>query len=106
LVQQWNFEEMAKNFLLDPVLFGNISNLVNNKSNPFGLFSTPEDRSDQELLGSCWQSETYELWISEPDKEFLLPLELYIDKTGKASALQLYCGAYYLVNISLTQNFW
>jgi hypothetical protein len=40
LVQQWNFEEMAMDFLLDPVLFGNSNNLVN-KSNPFGSYPTP-----------------------------------------------------------------
>jgi hypothetical protein len=58
------------------------------------------------LLGSYWQSKTYELLISEPDKEFLLLLELYIDKTGKNLALQSYCGKPMIWSMPLlTQSF-
>ncbi len=58
------------------------------------------------MLGSYWQSKTYELLISEPDKEFLLLLELYIDKTGENLALQSYCGKPMIWSMPLlTQSF-
>ncbi len=42
---------MAKDILLDQVLFGNISNLVN-KLNPFGLYPTPEDGMTENCLAA------------------------------------------------------
>jgi hypothetical protein len=72
-------------------MFGNAGNLIN-KSIPFGKYPGPIDGSDQKILASYWYCKTYDNQISDTQTEFLLPIEVYMDKTGKTTGLQLYCG--------------
>jgi hypothetical protein len=53
IVPQWDFKEVATDFLLCSVIFGNTNNLVN-KTVPFGKHPGPTDGSDQEMLDSYW----------------------------------------------------
>jgi len=89
-VQTWDFEKMCQSYLLDPFLFGDPNNLVNSQ-NPFGKYA-PKGPSDKEVLASYWYSKTYDEHITDPETEFLLPLEIYLDKTGKTAGMTSYCG--------------
>jgi hypothetical protein len=66
-------------YLLDPFLFDNQSNLVN-ASNPWGKYisSNPDDK---EMLASYWYSKTWDENITNPTR-----------KTGKSAGLTSYCG--------------
>jgi hypothetical protein len=86
----WDFEKMCQSYLLDPFLFGNPNNLVNSQ-NLFGKY-IPVEPSDKEVLASYWYSKTYNEYITNPETQFLLPLEMYIDKTGKTAGMMSYCG--------------
>jgi hypothetical protein len=44
------------------------------------------------MLDSYWYCKTYDEWISDPQTEFLFPIEVYVNKTGKTAGLQSYCG--------------
>jgi hypothetical protein len=61
------------------------SNLVNSQ-NPFGKY-LPVGPSDKEVLASYWYSKTYDKYMTNPDTQFLLPLEMYLDKTGKTAGM-------------------
>jgi hypothetical protein len=76
--------------LLHPFLFGDPNNLVNSQ-NPFGKY-VPVGPSDKEVLASYWYSKTYDKYITDPETQFLLPLEMYLDKTGKTTGMTSYCG--------------
>jgi hypothetical protein len=89
-VQTWDFEKMCQSYLLDPFLFGNPNNLVNSQ-NPFGKY-IPVGPSDKEVLVSDCYSKTYNKYITDPETQFLLPLEMYLDKTGKTAGMTSYCG--------------
>ena len=89
-VQTWDFEKMCQTYLLDPFLFGDPNNLVNSQ-NPFGKY-VPVGPSDKEVLASYWYSKTYDEYITDPETQFLLPLEMYLDKTGKTAGMTSYCG--------------
>jgi len=89
-VERWDFEEMAREYLLNPFLFGPSENLVN-KSNPFGKYE-PQGPEDRELLASKWYSDTYDDRITDPTTQFLMVTEMYLDKTGKNPGLGSYCG--------------
>jgi hypothetical protein len=89
-VQTWDFEKMCQSYLLDPFLFGNLNNLVNSQ-NPFEKYVLV-GLSDKEVLASYWYSKTYDKYITDPETQFLLPLEMYLDKTGKTAGMMSYCG--------------
>jgi hypothetical protein len=76
---------------LCPDIFGNTNYLIN-KTVPFGKHPGPTDGSDRELLDSYWYCKTYDEQISDPETEFLFPIEVYVNKTGKTAGLQSYCG--------------
>jgi hypothetical protein len=44
------------------------------------------------MLDSYWYCKTYDKRISDPQTQFLFPIEVYVDKTGKTAGLQSYCG--------------
>lgn len=71
--------------LLDPFLFGNCRNLVN-KNDPFQKYKPTDLRTDKELIAGLWYQRTHDARINDPKKEFLLPIDLYIDKTSKTSS--------------------
>jgi hypothetical protein len=74
--------------LLDPFLFGNLNNLVNSQNPKYVLVGL----SDKEVLASYWYSKTYDKYITDPETQFLLPLEMYLDETGKTTGMTSYCG--------------
>jgi hypothetical protein len=88
VVQRWPILSVLQEYFLDLRLFGNKHNLVN-AHNPFGKYESPNEASDKELLAGRCYNRTYDTKISDPSKEFLLVLELYLDKTGRTAALGL-----------------
>jgi hypothetical protein len=67
---------MMHNYLLHPFLFGNKDNLVNIK-NPWGKYILSSDPgNDKEVLTSYWYSKTYDEYITDPNMQFLLCLEV------------------------------
>jgi hypothetical protein len=44
------------------------------------------------MLDSYWYCKTYDKQISDPQTEFLFPIEVYVNKMGKTAGLQSYCG--------------
>ncbi len=63
-----------------------------NVQNPFGKYVPPNPDTNQELLAGQWYSRTWDAKIADPAREFLLVLELYLDKTGRTASLKSYCG--------------
>jgi hypothetical protein len=95
-VQVWLFKQIMQEYLLDPFLFGNESNLVN-AGNPWGKFIS-SDPDDKEMLASYWYSKTWDENITNPNTQFLLCLEAYVDKTGRSAGLTSYCGEPFLLS--------
>jgi hypothetical protein len=96
-VQAWPFEQMMQDHLLDPFLFGNKDNLVNG-DNPCGKYVSSDPNNDKEVLASYWYSKTYDKYITDPDTQFLLCLEAYVDKTAKNTGLTSYAGEPFLLS--------
>jgi hypothetical protein len=88
---------MMQDYLLDPFLFGNKYNLVNG-DNPWGKYVSSDQTNDKEVLASYWYSKTYDEYITDPDTQFLLCLEAYVDKTAKNAGLTSYAGEPFLVS--------
>lgn len=91
MVQRWPIAKILQDYLLDLQLFGNKLNLVN-VQDPFGKYVPHNPDTNQELLARPWYSRTWDAKITNPAKEFLLVLELYLNKTGRTASLRLYCG--------------
>jgi hypothetical protein len=45
-----------------------------------------------------WYSKTYDEYITDPDTQFLLCLEVYVDKTAKNAGLMSYAGEPFLLS--------
>jgi len=80
----WDFVEVLWHYLLEPTLFGDVDNLVN-KTDLFGKFVVKNPKDFKEYLASRHYSETYDKLITNPYLQFLIPLEFYINKTGKTA---------------------
>jgi hypothetical protein len=92
-------------YLLDPILFGNESNLVN-AGNPWGKYIS-SDLDDKEMLASYWYSKMWDKNITNPNTQFLLCLEAYVDKTGRSAGLTSYCGEPFLLSaLHLKKSVW
>jgi hypothetical protein len=50
------------------------------------------------VLTSYWYSKTYDEYIMDPDTQFLLCLEAYVDKAAKNAGLTSYAGEPFLVS--------
>jgi hypothetical protein len=50
------------------------------------------DTNHRELLASYRYSKTNDQLIKDPDTQFLLSLDAYVDKTGKTAGMTSYCG--------------
>jgi hypothetical protein len=87
-VPRWSFEECLRSYVLDPFLFGNTQNLVN-KSSPFDKYVSMNS-NDMELLSGRFYSESYDMKIKDPTKEFLFVMDIYLDKTGKKGRHQFF----------------
>jgi hypothetical protein len=48
---------------------------------------------------TCWYSKTYDKYITDPDTQFLLCLEAYVDKTAKNAGLTSYAGEPFLLSV-------
>jgi hypothetical protein len=96
-VQAWPFEQMMQDNLLDPFLFGNKDNLVNG-DNPWGKYVSSDPNNNKEVLASYWYSKTYDEYTTDPDTQFLLCLEAYMDKTAKNAGLTSYAGEPFLLS--------
>jgi hypothetical protein len=104
-VQVWPFEKIMQGYLLDPFLFGNESNLVN-AGNPWGKYIS-FDPDDKEMLASYWYSKTWDKNITNPNTQFLLCLEAYVNKTGRSAGLTSYCGEPFLLSaLHLKRSVW
>ena len=83
----FNARNMILDLLEDQAIFGNLANLVVNNTNPFLPYVNPR-RKSMELIDGTWYSETITRLKSYakdpliPEVEFVLPLVLYVDKTG------------------------
>jgi hypothetical protein len=96
-VQAWPFEQMMQDHLLDHFLFGNKDNLVNG-NNLLGKYVSSDPNNEKEVLASYWYSKTYDEYITDPDTQFLLCLEAYMDKTTKNAGLTSYAGEPFLLS--------
>jgi hypothetical protein len=88
---------MMQDYLLDPFLFGNKDYLVNG-DNPWEKYVSFDPTNDKEVLASYWYSKTYDEYIMDPDTQFLLCLEAYMDKTAKNAGLTSYAGEPFLLS--------
>jgi hypothetical protein len=86
----WSFEECLRSYVLDPFLFSNTQNLVN-KTSPFDKYVSMNS-NDTELLSGRSYSESYDMKIKDPTKEFLFVMDIYLDKTGKSAGITSSCG--------------
>jgi hypothetical protein len=97
-VQVWPFEQMMQDYLLDPFLFGNKCNLVNG-DNPWRKFIPSNPNNNREVLASYWYSKTYDEYTTDPNTQFLLCLEAYVDNTAKNAGLTSYAGEPFLLSV-------
>jgi hypothetical protein len=97
-IQAWPFEQMMQDYLLDPFLFGNKYNLVNG-DNPWEKYVSSDPTNDKEVLASYWYNKTYDEYITDLDTQFLLCLEVYVDKTAKNAGLTSYAGEPFLLSV-------
>jgi len=54
--------------------------------------------NDKEVLASCWYSQMYDQCITDPNTQFLLCLEAYVDKTAKSAGITSYAGEPFLLS--------
>jgi hypothetical protein len=65
---------------------------------PGGKYVSSDLTNDKEVLASYWYSNTYNKYITDPDTQFLLCLEAYMDKTAKNAGLTSYAGEPFLLS--------
>jgi hypothetical protein len=46
--------------------------------------------NDTELLSGWFYSESYDMKIKDPTKEFLFVMDIYLDKTGKSAGIHFF----------------
>jgi hypothetical protein len=91
VAQRWPILSLLQEYLLDLHLFGDKRNLVYSH-NPFEKYVSPNQGNDRELIAGCWYTRTHDARITDPSKQFLLVLELYLDKMGRTAGVGSYCG--------------
>ena len=105
-VPAWDFEPVVRSFLLDPTLFGNRDNLVNSNA-PFEKFLIDNPTESKECLASRHYSESYDLCIDDvngPPKQLFLPIDVYLDKSGKTAGITSSCGEPVLMTTPLLKS--
>ena len=83
-VVKFDFEGMVLDLLQDRGIFGNLDNLVVNGEDPFHPYVNTTGTLD-EILDGRWYPETLLEMVQEGmdmEKEFFMPIVLYMDKTG------------------------
>lgn len=86
-VISFNARKMILDLLSDTSIFGNLNNLVVNRDNPFLPYRNTSGYADEILDGSWYSDTLHRLKEYQPDPfreevEFVLPLVMYVDKTG------------------------
>jgi hypothetical protein len=102
-VPVWDFQDILMHFLLDPTLFGNKDKLVN-PDDPFSKFIINNPKESKEYLASHHYSNMYDMAVQNPATNFLLPIKIYVDKTGKTSGITSACGEPVLVSTPLLKK--
>jgi hypothetical protein len=69
-----------------------------NGDNTWGKYVSSDSTNDKEVLTSYWYSKTYDKYITDPNTQFLLCLEAYVDKTAKNADLTSYAGEPFLLS--------
>jgi hypothetical protein len=86
-IVSYNAKNMIIDLLQDTTIFGDMANLVVNKENPFLPYKNTDGICD-EILDGSWYGETVQRLKAhkadpfKEDFEFVLPLVMYVDKTG------------------------
>lgn len=79
----------------DREIFGNLDNLVVNENDPFAPYENPHPNHQDEFLDGTWYRDTIRRLSTsceypfDAELEFLVPLVVYLDKTG-TDAIQRY----------------
>ena len=81
----WHFQDVGKTYLLNLLI-----NLVN-QVDSFGKYIS-NDPTNKELLAGLWYTKTYNERISDPNTKLFLPVDIYLDKTGKTAVFGSSCG--------------
>ena len=70
--------------LLGSFVFNDLQNLCVNldPEDRFNVFTASDDDKLVEVCAQKWYKETYAEFVTDPQKQFLLPLIFYIDETG------------------------
>jgi hypothetical protein len=76
----FDFASSLKNLLLDEVLM-DPKNLVINPDDPYSMYESPGGVLDEINSGEFYRM-AYKAMITNPEKEILLPVLIYADKTG------------------------
>jgi hypothetical protein len=66
-------------------------------NDPFSKFVIDNPKESKEYLASHHYSNTYDMAVQNPTTDFLLPIEIYVDKTGKKYRITSACGEPVLV---------
>ena len=82
VVQSFHIRDQIMDLLNDTDIFGNLGNLVVNQDNPFIPYRTRRDEPIDEILTGSVYQKAANRYIKDEHTEFLLPLVLYLDKTG------------------------
>jgi hypothetical protein len=105
-VPVWDFETVVKNFLLDPILFGNPENLVTSNA-PFEKFIVDDPMESKEYLASRHYSQSYDLCIDDvdgPPRQLFFPFDICLDKLGKMAGITSSCGEPVLMTTPLLKS--
>ena len=105
-VPVWDFEAVLRSYLLDPIIFGNRDNLVNSNA-PFEKFIIDNPTESKEYLASRHYSESYDLCVDDasgPPRQLFLPIDVYLDKSGKTAGITSSCGEPVLMTTSLLKS--
>jgi hypothetical protein len=92
--------------LLGSFVFNDLNNLCVNMDpeQRYKVFVPTDDDKFVEMCAQKWYKETYAEFISDPEKQFLLPLIFYIDETG-TDVFQRYPLEPLMFTLGILRNF-
>ena len=81
---RWEAKQLIKDMLESVLLMGDLDNLVYNPEDPFGKYNPQTDphANHGEVMSSQWYRDTYDKIITDPSTQILIPIIIYLDKTG------------------------
>ena len=81
-VVHFHFQRQLEDILGDHELFSDLENVIVNNHDPWSPYkSDPPDKLD-EILDGQWYKDTCGRMLTNNPDEFLMPIVLYVDKTG------------------------